>query len=400
MADQPPSIPYPFPPAPSLYEPAPQSLELLHHRPVAPVRFPDGKQAWLVTRYADVRQVLVDPRFSRAAASSPDVPQNGAVMLATGSILGMDPPEHTRLRRLVARAFTARRVEELRPRVTKMVGELLDTMETQPRPIDLVRCFSLPLPVRVICELLGVPAADQDLFHGWSDTLMGDWSSDPARIHVAQRAMGGYFVGLIAAKRREPADDLMTALIAARDAQDRLSEEELVTMCFGLLLAGHETTANQINMMLLTLLRNPAEWDRLQANPHAMPQAVEELMRFVQLGDGVSLPRVTTEEVQLGGVSIPAGATVLPAVGVAGRDPALVNDPERLDLSRIEVHHLSFGAGPHHCLGAHLARVELQEALRGLARRVPGIRLAVPESALRFKPGMLVRSLEALPVTW
>jgi cytochrome P450 len=347
-----------------------------------------------------VRQVLIDPKFSRAAASGPDVPQSGVGTLASDSILGMDPPEHTRLRRLVARALTARRIEELRPRVANLVDEFLDAMQDQPRPVDLVRAFSLPLPVQVICDLLGVPTADQDRFHAWSDTLMGDWASDPADVEAATMGLAGYFVGLIAGKRAQPADDLMTALIAARDAQDRLSENELVRLLFGLLTAGHETTANQINMIVLTLLQNPTEMARLAANPHLLPQAVEELMRFVQLGEFVSLPRVTTEAVTLGGVTIPAGATVLPALGVTGRDPTLVARPDRLDLSRTEVQHLAFGAGPHHCLGAHLARVELQEALRGLLRRVPNLRLAVPESDLRFRPTMVVRSLEALPVTW
>jgi cytochrome P450 len=393
-------ISYPFPSPPSLYDPAPELTRLQQDQPVAPVKLPDGTTAWLVTRHADVRQVLVDPRFSRAAASGPDAPQLG-LMIANDSILGMDPPEHTRLRKLVARAFTARRVEELRPRAAKLVDALLDEIETRPRPVDLVEHFSLPLPVQVICELLGVAAGDRHIFHAWSDTLMGDWKRDPGEIQAAFDALSRYFEGLIAAKRAEPADDLMTALIDARDSQDKLSESELVTLSLGLLIAGHETTANQINMFLLTLLRHPDQLARLRADPDGIPRAVEELMRFVQLGEGgAALPRVTTEDVELSGVTVPAGAAVLPALAAANRDPATFDEAGRLDLSRTDNPHLGFGAGVHHCLGAQLARMELQEALRGLLRRMPDVRLAVPEAELRFKSGMVVRSLEALPVNW
>jgi cytochrome P450 len=355
-----------------------------------------------VTGLEEARRVLVDPRFSRAAAaSSPDAPQFGLGPLATESIIAMDPPEHTRLRRLVASAFTSRRVEELRPRVAGTVDELIGAMRRMPRPVDLVENFSLPLPVQVICELLGVPASDRPTFHAWSDTLMGDANRDPAETRAAFEGLSYYFAGLIAAKRAGPRDDLMTALIAARDSDDRLSERELVTMCLGLLIGGHETTANQINMFVLTLLRHPDELARLRADPDAVPRAVEELMRFSQLGDGgATLPRVTTEDVELGGVTIPKGSAVLPALGAANRDPAVFADPDRLDLTRAANPHLGFGGGVHHCLGAQLARMELQEALRGLFGRLPGLRVAVSEAELRFKPGMVVRSLETLPVTW
>jgi len=263
-----------------------------------------------------------------------------------------------------------------------------------------VEHFSLPLPVRVICELLGVPAGDQHIFHGWSDTIMADAGHDPADIRAAMGKLAAYFGQLIADKRAAPADDLMTALIAARDEGDRLTEAELVNLCFGILIAGHETTANQINMFLLTLLHFPEEYARLAASPALVPQAVEELMRFVQLGEGAGLPRVTTEPVELSGVTIPAGAAVFTSMAAANRDESVFEHPDRLDLTREIAQHLSFGAGAHHCLGAQLARMELQEALSGLLRRLPGLRVAVPDAALRFKAGMIVRSLESLPVTW
>lgn len=394
-------IPFPFPPPPSIFHPAPELKDLRGSRPVAQFQLPDGKTGWLVTRYADVRQVLIDPRFSRAAATGPDVADTGLGQASAGSILGLDPPEHTRLRRLVASAFTARRVETLRPRVSKLVDELIDRILALPQPADLVENFSLPLPVQVICELLGVPPEDRHIFHGWSDSVLGDISQDPKEIEAAFGQLAGYFGQLIAAKRAQPGDDLMTALIEARDAGDRLSEQELVQLCLTLLIAGHETTANQINMILLTLHEYPEQLEQLREHPETIPQAVEELMRFVQLGAvGAGLPRVTTEEVELSGVRIAAGATVIPVMTAANRDPAHTDDPDRLDVTRPESTHLTFGAGAHHCLGAQLARMELQEALRGLVARMPRMEIVTPVDELDFKGGMIVRSLRALPVRW
>jgi cytochrome P450 len=231
---------------------------------------------------------------------------------------------------------------------------------------------------------------------------MSDASRDPAEIRATMGKLAEYFGKLIADKRAAPADDLMTALIAARDEGDRLTETELVNLCFGLLIAGHETTANQINMFLLTLLHFREEYERLAASPEIVPQAVEELMRFVQLGDSStsSLPRVTKEAVELSGVTIPAGSAVFVASFAANRDESVFADADRLDLSREVAQHLSFGAGAHHCLGAQLARMELQEALSGLLRHLPGLHVAVPDSQLRFKSGMILRSLETLPVSW
>ena len=395
-------VTYPFPPPPSLFEPSTTVAELREHQPVVQIKMPDGKVGWLVTRFDDVRQVLIDPRFSRAAvATSENAPNTGLNVVANDSILGMDPPEHTRLRRLVARAFTARRVEQLRPRAAALVDELLEAMMALPQPADLVENFSLALPVRVICDLLGVPAHDRHTFHAWSDAVLGDIHQDPQQMRAAFEDISAYLAKLIAAKRVEPGDDLMTALIAARDEGDRLSEHELVRLCVSLLIAGHETTANQINMFILTLLHFPEEFARIRANPDTIPQAVEELMRFVQLGEGsAGMPRIATEEIELSGVKIPAGAAVLPSIGAANRDPRAIEEPDRLDVSRPDVAHLGFGAGVHHCLGAQLARMELQEALRGLIRHMPNLRVVVPDSQLRFKRGMILRSLESLPVTW
>ncbi|NUT23361.1 MAG: cytochrome P450 [Hamadaea sp.] len=400
MADRSP-VSFPFAEPPSLYHPSPELGELREEQPVAPIVFPDGATAWLVTRHSDVRQVLTDPRFSRAQAVAGNV-ESGLGRLASESIIGLDPPEHTRLRRLVAGAFTARRVEQLRPQVVSIVDDLLLALRKLPQPADLVDNFSLALPVRVICELLGVPESDQYRFHGWSDSVMGDRSRDPAIISAAFESLQGYLSELIADKRRHPADDLMTALINARDNSDRLSEAELVNLGVSLLIGGHETTANQIVMMLLTLRAHPEQWAALQADPSQVPAAVEELMRFTQLGaGGGGIARVTTEPVELSGVTIPAGQAVLPALASANRDPRVFADPDSLDLDRGDSHgHLGFGAGVHHCLGAQLARMELQEALSGILRNLPGFEIAVDDADIAFKPTMIVRSVATLPVRW
>ncbi|GAU67574.1 cytochrome P450 [Streptomyces sp. NBRC 110611] len=394
-------VPFPFADAPEACLPAPGLAEARATHPVLQVKLPDGTPAWLVTRYADVRRILTDPRFSsRLTAARPEVAETEHGALISQSLVGMDAPEHTRIRRLVSRAFSARRVEGMRPTVAALVEERLDALETLPRPVDLVRHFATPIPNAVICGMLGVPAADHDDFQKWSAALI-DWLRDERERNAATVALKAYFTELIAAKRAEPGDDLMTELIAARDEGDKLSESELIAQCVGLLSAGNDTTASLITMFLVTLLRRPEEIERLRTDPDAIPRAVEELLRFVPLVmSGASGPRLTTEEVELSGVTIPAGKLVLPALAAANRDPLAFPDPERLDLTRTDNQHLGFGAGIHYCLGAQLARVQLQEALKGLLHRMPALRLAVPGSALRMKPGSAISSLESLPVEW
>jgi cytochrome P450 len=380
-------------------QPVPEIRTISGDRLVFRAELPDGRIVWLVSGYENVRQMLVDQRFSRALAVAPGQAQQGFEMFAAGSINGMDPPEHTRLRKLVASAFTARRVEALRPRVASIVSELIDAVLDRPQPVDLVAGFSLPLPARVICEMLGVPAEDLDQFHAWSDTVMGDWQRDSDEIMTALIELYGYFGALIEIKRARPADDLMSALIAARDDADRLSEAELTVMCCTLLIGGHETTANQINLSLLLLFDHPDQVATLRADPGLIPGAVEELLRYARLG-GLAPARVTKEDVQIGGVTIPAGEPVIPLFATANRDSSVFSDPNQLDVTRDATSHLAFGAGVHHCLGAQLARVELQEAFRGLIGRLPGLRLAISASELEFKPGMAIHSLRELPVFW
>jgi cytochrome P450 len=388
------------PPAPvSPADPPPEVFTQLRGCPVAPAELPDGSTAWLVGGYEQVRQVFTDQRFSRALAVAPGRAVQGVDLSAAGSIVGMDPPEHTRLRKLVAGAFTARRAEALRPRMAAIVDELIGAFTARPQPVDLMASFSQPLPVRVICELLGVPSSDMEKFLGWSGTLVADWEQDSDAVLIAFAGLYQYFADLIAVKRAQPRDDLLSALISARDSGDRLSEEELTTLACTLLVAGYETSAHQLSLGLLVLLDHPAEMARLRADPGLIPGAVEELLRYVAIGL-IPLARVTTEDVELGGVTIRAGEVVLPLNKVADRDPSVFSDPDRFDVSRAPSGHLTFGSGTHHCLGAQLARVELQEALRGLLTRLPGLALAVPPADLRFKQGMAIYNLQGLPITW
>jgi cytochrome P450 len=397
MTEQSP-IPYPLTPAAATYQPSPDYAELRERCPVAPIKLPDGTLAYLATRHADVRQVFTDQRFSRAAAAGPNRPTRELGSLAEDSLIGMDPPRHTMMRRVVSHAFTPRRVEELRPKVAELIDQMIDEMEAVGPPADVNKYLSAPLPIYVISKLFGIAEADQDKVRQWSDALVGDWDADPATPQAALDAFGE----MIADRRRRPGDDLMSALISAWDEQEDLTERELISVTAGVFVGGHETTTNQVNLFLLVLARHPDQLARLDGHDRdAVARAVEELARFIQLGDnGVLLPRVTTEEVELGGVCLPAGSAVLPAVVSANRDSSVFAEADRLDLTRASNPHLGFGAGPHHCLGAALARMELQEALGALLRRLPGLRLDVPESQLRFKPGLVVNSLDSLPVTW
>ncbi|OKH94683.1 cytochrome P450 [Streptomyces uncialis] len=360
------------------------------------VRMPYGEPAWLVTRYADARLVLGDQRFSRAAAAARDEPRQSEGR-ADGGILSMDPPDHTRLRSLVAGAFTARRAEKLRPQVRELTASLLDDLEAAGPPADLVDRFALPLPVAVICRLLGVPTQDRPRFRVWSDAALSTSSLTAAEFKANREELRAYMAGLIELHRQEPRDDLMTTLIEARDGGDRLSEVELIDLCVAVLVAGHETTASQIPNFVLTLLDHPDQLARLRARPELVPDAVEELLRFVPLGSGAAAPRYATEDIEVGGTLVRAGTPVLVAAGAANRDALRFTAPGVLDIARAGNQHLGFGHGVHHCLGASLARMELQEALGALLARFPGLRLA---GDVTWKSEMLVRGPRVMPVAW
>ncbi|MEU5879910.1 cytochrome P450 [Spirillospora sp. NPDC047279] len=367
--------------------------------PVAPVRLPDGTGAWLVTGWEEARQVLSDPVFSRARAAgrSPGAPRREIF------IADMDPPEHTRMRRHAARAFTHRRVQELRPRVEEAAGRLLDAMEHDGAPADLVERLALPLPVTVICELFGVPPGDRTRFQRWSEAFLTISAYSPAEVRDAHEALDAYLGDLIERRRADPGDDLLSALAHADDEDGEdggLGPGELVGLGAGLLVAGYETTASQITNLTYTLLSLDGEWARLADRPELLSTAIEELLRFVPPGSDTGMPRVATVDVELGGVLVRSGDTVLVARPAANRDERVFPFPESLVLDRPDNPHLAFGHGIHHCLGAHLARLELQVSLGGLLGRFPRLRLAAPESALQWKAGSSVRGLYQLPVTW
>jgi cytochrome P450 len=369
-------------------------------RPVTPVVLPGGPGAWLITGYAEARAALADPRLSKHMPGWHPEPDSIFAALDL-HMLNSDPPDHERLRKLVNKAFTARRVERLRPRITAITAGLLDDMQAAGGPgvrpeVDLLASFAFPLPITVICELLGVPAGDRDDFRTWSATIVANTAA-PEVFQAHATAMVRYFKALLAAKRREPADDLLSALIAARDDEDSLSENELVSMAFLLLVAGHETTVNLIASGVLALLLNPAELARLRAEPALIGAAVEELLRYVNPVNHTTF-RCAAEPIEIGGVRINRGDPVLVALSGANRDPARFGDPDRLDLGRDSAGHLAFGHGIHYCLGAPLARLEAEIAISGLLARFGSISLAVPAASLRWRPSTLIHGLESLPV--
>jgi cytochrome P450 len=369
-------------------------------RPVAPVRMPAYGRAWIVTRYADVRTVLTDPRLAKDVHRWPgggrSRPSEETGVYA--HMLHLDPPDHTRLRRLVQKAFTPRRAA-LRPRAEQIAAGLLDEMAAAPGDvIDLLDAFARPLPIAVLCELLGIPLADR----GWIAVSVAAYD-ERAQHDRVERELAAYFAELIAARRAEPGDDLVSALVAARDngggdgSADELTGDELLATLFLLVMAGFDTTVNLIASGTLALLTHPGEKTRLRQNPSLLPAAVEELLRFTSPVNHAN-DRFTTDDVPVGDVVIPAGEWVLPAIASANRDPAQFPDPDRLDLDRDTSGQVAFGHGIHHCLGAPLARMEAEVALGALLDRFPRISLAVPRSELRWRPVSLMNGLESLPV--
>ncbi|WP_051855509.1 cytochrome P450 [Streptomyces sp. NRRL S-1868] len=457
------------------------------------VQLPYGEPAWLVTRYAEARAVLADHRFSRAMDAVRDAPRTTPV--SPIGLVATDPPEHTRLRRPAARAFTARRAERLRPRVREIAEAAAHRLAAQGPPADLVEGFALPVPIAVICELLGVPAADRDRFRGWSDTVLSTSGATREDFGAATGELKAFMAALLAQRRTEPADDLLTALLHARaedaapaasaatavsaasaasadtaasaavgpsatatatdcpetaetvtdteaaadsadtvtdtaaadsaadapdtagpqqhgtasgtahsaahgtgDAPGTSADDELVELCIALLLGGYETTAAQLaNFTWVLLTERPEVLPALADSPGSAEAWVEELLRYVPLAASASLPRYATEDVEVGGVRVRAGEPVLVAIGAADRDGLRYPRPDDLDPGRDAGGHLAFGHGIHHCAGAALARVELQEGLRALARVLPGLR---PAGAPTWRTAAFLRGPAELPVRW
>lgn len=399
---------FPFDTPPS-EETDPVLARLRVEDPVPRVCLATGREARLATRYHDVRRVLSDPRLSRAANSTPRPPVPVPVsMQDTESISNLDAPEHTRIRRLIAKAFPPERADRMRPRIVATVDGLLDAMARQGPPADLVTMVANPLSAAVMCELFGVPGERRDQLRTWLDTATGVTGSPLEEISVAMQHASDCLVDLAEQKRRHPQDDLLTALVEADDEGDRLSPRELIMLVFIMFVGGNHTTSVQLTRSVLTLFRHPDQLRLLVDKPELVPNAVEELMRFTPIGPG-AFARTALDDVELSGVVVPAGTTVLPVTASANRDPAVFADPDRLDVTRANAgEHMQLGAGPHGCPGGDLARTELRVALGRLLARFPTLRLAVPETELEWdveRQGEwdldhIIVMPRALPVTW
>jgi cytochrome P450 len=379
-------------------DPAPALADIAGRERVARTVSPTGVPVWLVTRPEDARAVLTDARLSRAQyVADPslgifEVPQ------VSGGLAATDGETHARLRRLVAGAFTKRRIEGLRPYVAARVSDLLDGFVAAGPGADLVPLVAEPLPIMVVCELTGTPYADRDRFVPGTETLLNVDAYPPAELVQRRTAMTTYLAQLLAVKRQQPADDLFSALVAAADGEAGLEPADLIGLAVFLLGAGLETTAQQIALCTLTLLHHPGQWRLLCERPELISNAVEELLRFAPTVPA-ALPRATVDDITVGDVTIPAGEVVVPVLATANRDPAK-GCPHALDVQRADVSHITFGHGIHHCLGAPVARLILNEWLTAVTRRLPGLRLAVRADRLAWRAGHAARGPVALPLAW
>jgi cytochrome P450 len=363
---------------------------------------------WVMTRYEDVALVLRDKRFGKNYAESmkrrygENALNEPAVASLARTMLVLDPPDHTRLRGLVTKAFTARRVEEMRPRIAAVVDQLIDRV-AEKGAMDVIADFAHRLPVIVICDMLGIPEEDRGQF--FDQYKVNSRLIDPVPLTREEmdavndngKVVGAYFDSLFERRRKDPKDDLTTQLVQAEEAGDRLTTEELRANVGLLFAAGHETTANLIGNGLLALQRNPEQWEALKADPSLIPNAMDELLRFdssVQMTG-----RATLESVEVGGVTLEKGASIVCFLGAANRDPAIYADPDKLDVRRQNIRPLSFGGGIHHCLGAQLARIEAHEAFAGLARRLPTLQITELINP-SWRRSFTLRGLTNLPATW
>ncbi|MFE1954435.1 cytochrome P450 [Streptomyces sp. NPDC059524] len=392
-------------------DPYPAYAWLREHAPVHRTTLPSGVEAWLVTRYADARQALADQRLSKNpehhdepshAKGKTGIPGERKAELMT-HLLNIDPPDHTRLRRLVSKAFTPRRVAEFAPRVQELTDDLIDRFAAKGEA-DLIHDFAFPLPIYAICDLLGVPREDQDDFRDWAGMMIRHGGGPRGGVARAVKKIRAYLVDLIHRKRNDLGDDLISGLIRASDHGEHLTENEAAAMCFVLLLAGFETTINLIGNGTYSLLRNPDQFARLtdslaRGDEGFLDTALEELLRY----DGpveLATWRFATQPLQIGGQDIAKGDPVLVVLAAANRDPARFDDPDALDLGRGTNPHLGYGHGIHYCLGAPLARLEARTALATLLTRLPDLHLAADPADLRWRGGLIMRGLRNLPVTF
>ncbi|MEV5314040.1 cytochrome P450 [Streptomyces sp. NPDC052610] len=376
--------------------------QLMTEEPVSRIRLPHGEgEAWLVTGYDDVRTVTTDRRFSRRAVIGRNFPRMTPEPIVQDEAINvMDPPASSRLRSLISKGFAPRHMERMRARTQHVVDELLDRMAEHGSPADLTEHLADPLPLATICEVLDIPEADRARLRAHARTMMDtgiDNRDDAVRAKADLRA---YFQTLTRDRRENPGDDLISALATARDGDEILNDQELTVMAMVLLITGQDTTTYQIGNISYLLLTRPEELAMLRADPSMLPQAIEEMLRFIPFRKGVGIPRVALEDVELSGVKIKAGDIVHVSYLTANRDGRKFDRPDELDLRRSGPSHMTFGWGGHHCLGAPLATTELQVALGTLLERFPDLRLAKPAEEIRWNKTSIWRYPLALPVTW
>lgn len=385
--------------------PFPFYAQLRAESPVFPVTLPTKQRAWLVTRYDDVLSVLKDERFAkdRHNAMSPEQLKKAPWMpsmfrVLERNMLDVDHPDHARLRTLVHKAFTSRLIEQMREQIQALTNELLDAAERK-GTMDLIADFALPLPLTIIGRILGVPAEDNPKFHRWTRTLVAAKTSKNLLMVISGiMSFMAYLRRTIKTRYGHPQDDLVTALVQAKEGSDSLSEDEILAMIFLLLVAGHETTVNLIGSGMLALLQHPDELARLRREPALIKPAIEELLRFVCPVE-MATERYAREDITVAGTTIPRGELVLAVIGSANRDANHFDNPDMLDVARQNNKHLAFGQGVHYCLGAPLARLEGQIAINTLTQRMPNLRMSVMPNDLRWHSGFILRGLEALPVS-
>ncbi|AKL64950.1 cytochrome P450 [Streptomyces goshikiensis] len=378
---------------PAAYEP------LREGRPLSRVTLFDGRSVWVVTGHPEARSLLSDGRLSadRQNASFPTPSRRfQGLQDRRTALLGVDDPQHNTQRRMLIPSFTLKRTAALRPRIQETVDRLIDAMVARGPRAELVSSFALPVPSMVICALLGVPYEDHEFFEAQSRRLLR--GPEAADTRDARDQINGYLAGLIERKRTDPGDGLLDELVATRLETGETDIDELVSLAAILLIAGHETTANMISLGTFTLLRHPEQLAELRAEPSLMSEAVEELMRFLSIADGML--RVATEDIEIGGVTIRPDDGVVFSTSVINRDDAVFENPDALDWHRPARHHLAFGFGIHQCLGQNLARAEMEIALGTLFDRLPGLRLAAEPDLIPFKPGDTIQGMVELPVAW
>ncbi|GAA3078834.1 cytochrome P450 [Streptomyces roseofulvus] len=379
----------------------PLLTELLAKEPVSRIRLPFAaeNEAWLVTRYADVRAVTSDPRFSRTALLDRQVTKMTGHMVASKAALNYaDPPYHTQLRKAVTKTFTGRGAQRLRPLAQAACDRFLDAMEEAGRPADLMRHLHGPLPMAVVCDLLGIPEEDRAELASWPDLILSS-GPGPEGSRAAKAQIHGYITRLLEQRRAEPREDLAGEL-AESLAEGRISADEAVSLAMAILISGAHAVRNNSANMVYVLLTRPDLLARLRAEPELLPQAVDELLRWIPHRNGVGLPRIATEDVEIGGVVIRAGEAVYASYLAANRDPEVFADPDVLDFDRTGIGHVSFGHGPHHCMGAMLTRMESEVMLSTLLARYPELRLAGRPEDVPFQSQGLIRGPRELYVTW